>query len=175
MSSVAGGVSTGLSQLGVSPERASDARRAGKGWSLDDNDVALLGRLTTDLRRLLGLAKSNEAIIAVREIVAAVEKVRDGDDLAPAVLTLSVGIEDGNETFSEGWFARLAVSPEAIVLDKLNTTFTVEMGHDRHTTSFAVLTPGGAFDDTCVLAWLAELNELRRWSTAVIRGERVSL
>jgi hypothetical protein len=135
----------------------------------------VLRRLTTELRRLLALAKANDEIIAVGEILEAVEQVRDGDGLEPAVLTLSVGIEDGNQTFSEGWFARLAVSPEAIVLDKLNTTYSVELGHDRHTTSYAVLTPAGAFDDTAVLAWLAELNELRRWSTALIRSERVAL
>jgi hypothetical protein len=144
-------------------------------WSLGDNDVALLRRLTTDLRRLLALAKSNDAIMAVGEVVEAVEKVREGQTLEPAVLSLSVGVQDGNQTFSEGWFVRLGLSPDALVLDKLNTTFTVEMGHDRHTTSYAVLTPGGAFDDAGVFAWLAELNELRRWSTAEIRSERVPL
>jgi hypothetical protein len=36
-----------------------------------------------------------------------------------------------------------------------------------------VLGPGGGFDGAGVAAWLAELNELRRWSTAEIHSERV--
>jgi hypothetical protein len=143
-------------------------------WSLDGNDRALLRRLLTDLRRLLTLAKSNDEIMAVGEVMAAVEKVRNGKGV-DGVISLSVGIEDGNASFSEGWFVRLGLSPDAIVFDKLNTTYTVEMGLDRHTTSYAVLRPGGGFDDTGVAAWLTELNELRRWSTAQIRCERVPL
>jgi hypothetical protein len=147
---------------------------AGQGWSLDDNDRALLRRLLTDLRRLLALAKSNADIMAVGEVVEAVESIRNGEGV-DGVITLSVGVEDGNASFSEGWFVRLGLSPEAIVLDKLNTTYTVEMGLDRQVTSFAVLQPGGGFDDTGVDAWLSELNELRRWSTAQIQCERVPL
>ena len=143
-------------------------------WSLGDNDLALLRRLITDLRRLLALAKSNDEIMAVGEMVEAVEKVRDGEGVEE-VLTLSVGVQDGNEAFSEGWFVRLGLSPDAIILDKLNTTYTAEMGLDRHTTSYAVLKPSGGFDDAGVGAWLAELNELRRWSTAEIHSERVPL
>src|SRR5690348_1974630 len=105
MSSVAG--STSLSQLGLSAERSSHARSGGdaarEGWSLDNNDVTLLRRLIAELRRLLVLAKANDEIVAVNEIVEAVEKVRDGEEPEPAVITLSVGIEDGNQTFSEGW------------------------------------------------------------------------
>jgi len=151
------------------------ATRVGQGaWSLLDNDLALLRRLITDLRRLLSLAKSNDEIVAVGEMVMALENVRDGDGIE-AVLSLSVGVQDGNDTFSEGWFVRLALSPDAIVLDKLNTTYTVEMGVERHTTGYAVLKPSGAFDDAGVAAWLAELNELRRWSTAEIQSERLPL
>jgi hypothetical protein len=159
MSSVATGVSGSVGQ---------------EAWSLDDSDRAVLRRLITDLRRLLSLAKTNDQIMAVGEAVDAVEKVRDGEGVE-AVLTLSVGVQDGNETFSEGWFVRLGLSPAAIVLDKLNTTFSVEMGLDRHTTGYTVLKPGGGFDEAGVAAWLAELNELRRWSTAEIHGERVPL
>jgi hypothetical protein len=143
-------------------------------WSLDDNDRAVLRRLITDLRRLLSLAKANDEIMAVGEVVEAVEKVRDGEGVE-GVITLSVGVQDGNESFSEGWFVRLGLSPDAIVLDKLNTTYSVEMGLDRHATSYAVLRPGGGFDDAGVAAWLAELNGLRRWSTAEIHSERVPL
>ena len=139
-------------------------------WSLDDNDRALLRRLVTDLRRLLSLAKANKEIMAVGEAVDAVEKVRDGEGFE-AGLTLSVRVQDGNETFNEARFLRLGLRPEAIVLDKLNTTYMVETGHDRHTTSFAVLKPSGGFDEAGITAWLAELNELRRWSTAEIHSE----
>ena len=159
MSSVATGIATDVGQ---------------PAWSLDDNDLALLRRLITDLRRLLALAKSNAEIMAVGETVEAVERVRDGEGVAE-VLTLSVGVQDGNESFSEGWFVRLGLSPDAIVLDKLNTTYSAEMGHDRHTTSYAVLKSSGGFDDAGVLAWLTELNDLRRWSTAEIHSERVPL
>ena len=159
MSSVATRIATSLSQ---------------EAWSLGDNDLAVLRRLITDLRRLLALAKSNAEIMAVGEMVEAVEKVRDGGGVE-GVLTLSVGVQDGNESFSEGWFVRLGLSPDAIILDKLNTTYSVEMGLARHTTSYAVLTPSGGFDDTGVGAWLEELNELRRWSTAEIQSERVPL
>ncbi|MFZ1105354.1 MAG: hypothetical protein WAN86_21295 [Hyphomicrobiaceae bacterium] len=143
-------------------------------WSLDDNDRAVLRRLLTDLRRLLSLAKASDEIMAVGEVVEAVEKVRDGEGVE-GVITLSVGVQDGNESFSEGWFVRLGLSPDAIVLDKLNTTYSVEMGLARHATSYAVLGPGGGFDGAGVAAWLAELNELRRWSTAEIHSERVPL
>jgi hypothetical protein len=160
---------------GMSSVATNFSSGAGQGdWSLGDDDRALLRRLLTDLRRLLALAKSNDDIMAVGEVVEAVEKVRDGEGL-DGVITLSVGVEDGNASFSEGWFVRLALSPDAIVLDKLNTTYTVEMGLDRHTTSYAVLRPGGGFDDTGVAAWLSELNELRRWTTARIQCERVPL
>jgi hypothetical protein len=143
-------------------------------WSLGDNDRAVLRRLITDLRRLLSLARASDEIMAVGEVVEAVEKVRDGAGVE-GVITLSVGVQDGNESFSEGWFVRLGLSPDAIVLDKLNTTYSVEMGLDRHATSYAVLRRAGGFDDTGVAAWLAELNELRRWSTAEIHSERVPI
>lgn len=141
-------------------------------WSLDDNDRAVLRRLITDLRRLLALARSNDEIIAVGEALEAVEKIRDGGGVE-GDLTLSVGVRDGNESFNEGWFVRMGLSPDAIALDKLSTTYTVEMGLDRHITAYAVLKPTGGFDGDGVGQWLSELNELRRWSTAEIRSERV--
>lgn len=161
---------------GVRPQRGQWGRMsvAEDVWLLTDGDRALLRQLITDLRRLLPLAKSNAELIALGEVVEAVEKVRDGAGVE-AILTLSVGVQDGNDAFSEGWFVRLGISPDAIVLDKLNSTYTVEMGTDRHTTSFAVLKPSGGFDGAGVVAWLTELNELRRWSTAELHSERYPL
>jgi hypothetical protein len=66
---------------------------------------------------------------------------------------------------------RLGLRPDAIVLDKLNTTYMVETGLERHTTKYAVLKPSGGFDEAGIAAWLAEVNELRRWSTAEIHSE----
>jgi hypothetical protein len=153
----------------------SAAAGVGQGaWSLDSNDLALLRRIIIDVRRLLAVAKSNEEVMAVSQMLKALESIRDGDGVE-AVLTLSVGVQDGNPSFSEGWFVRLGLSPDALVLDKLNTTYTAEMGLERFTTSYAVFKPSGRFDDTGVGAWLAELNELRRWSTVEIHGERVPL
>jgi hypothetical protein len=147
---------------------------AQEAWSLGDNDRVLLRRLITDLRRLAPLAKSNDQLAALGEVVEAVERVRDGGSVEQ-ILTLSVGVQDGNDAFSEGWFVRLGLSPETIVLDKLNTTYTVEMGLTRFTAGYAALKPSGGFDDAGVAAWLAELNELRRWSTAELQCERYPL
>jgi hypothetical protein len=167
MSGVAPDVSSRVSEEAVAHDGVAQ-----QAWALNDNDRAVLRRLITDLRRLLALAKSNDAIIAVGEALEAMEKVRDGEGVE-GDFTLSVGVQDGNESFREGWYVRLGLSPDAIALDKLSTTYTVENGLDRHITSYAVLKPAGGFDDAGVAAWLSELNELRRWSTAEIRSERV--
>jgi hypothetical protein len=143
---------------------SSVAHEAQGALSLSDNDRALL-------RRLLPLAKSNEELVALGEVVEAVETIRDGG-VIEEILTLSVGVQDGNDAFNEGWFIRLGLSRDAIVLDKLNTTYTREMGLERITTSFAALNPGSSLDEAGVAGWLAELNELRRWSTAEITCER---
>ncbi len=157
---------------GASQDAERDAAQAL--WSLGDGDRAVLRQLITDLRRLLPLARSNEELIVLGDVISAVEKVRNGEGVEE-ILTLSVGVQDGNDSFNEGWFIRLGLSPEGIVLDKLNTTFTVEMGHDRVATSYAVLQPGGGFDNAGVASWLTQLNEMRRWSTAEITGERYPL
>jgi hypothetical protein len=177
MSGVAPDASSSVSEETAGQEAAAQqaaARQAAaqQAWALDDNDRAVLRRLITDLRRLLGLARSNDAIIAVGEALEAVEKVRDGEGVE-GDFALLVGVQDGNEAFNEGWFVRLGLAPDAIALDKLSTTYTVENGLDRHITSYAVLKPTGGFDDAGVAQWLSELNELRRWSTAEIRSERV--
>jgi flavin-dependent dehydrogenase len=79
---------------------------------------------------------------------------------------LSVGAQDGDDAFNEGWFVRLRIAPDGIVLDKPSTTYTAEIGLDEVTTSYAVLKPCGGFDGAGIAAWIAEINGMRRWDIA---------
>lgn len=139
------------------------------GWALGENDRALLRQLITVLRRLLPLARSNVGLIALGEVLEAIEKVRSGAGVEEPV-ALSVGVEDGDEAFNEGRFVRLRIAPDGIVLDKLSTTFTAEIGLDEVTTGYAVLTRSGGFDSAGVAAWIAEVNDLRHWDTAELKS-----
>jgi hypothetical protein len=139
------------------------------GWTLGEDDRALLRQLITILRRLLPLARSNGALIALGEALEAIERVRDGAGIEEPV-ALSMGVEDGDEDFNEGRFVRLRIAPDGIVLDKLSTTYTAEIGLDEVTTGYAVLTPSGGFDSAGVAAWIAELNDLRHWDTAELKA-----
>jgi hypothetical protein len=138
------------------------------GWSLGEDDSALLRQLITVLRRLLPLARSNVGLIALGEALEAIEKVRGGAGIETPV-ALSVGVQDGTDEFNEGRFVRLRIAPDGIVLDKLSTTFTAEIGLDEVTTGYAVLEPSGGFDSAGVAAWIAEVNDLRHWDTAEIK------
>ena len=138
------------------------------GWSLGEDDRALLRQLTAVLRRLLPLARSNVALIALGEALEAIERVRDGAGIEEPV-ALSVCVQDGDDEFNEGRFVRLRIAPGAVVLDKLSTTYTAEIGLDEVTTGYAVLTPSGGFDSAGVAAWIAEVNDLRHWDTAEIK------
>jgi hypothetical protein len=139
------------------------------GWSLGEDDRALLRQLITVLRRLLPLAKSTAGLIALGEALEAIEKVRDGAAIEQAA-ALSVGAQDGDDAFNEGWFVRLRIAPDGIVLDKLSTTYTAEIGLDEVTTSYAVLKPCGGFDGAGIAAWIAEINGMRRWDIAELKA-----
>jgi hypothetical protein len=138
------------------------------GWSLGEDDSALLRQLITVLRRLLPLARSNVGLIALGEALEAIEKVRGGAGIEKPV-ALSVAVQDGTDEFNEGRFVRLRIARDGIVLDKLSTTFTAEIGLDEVTTGYAVLKPSGGFDSAGVAAWIAEVNDLRHWDTAEIK------
>ena len=142
---------------------------ADRGWSLSGDDRALLQEVIAALRSLLPLAKSNPELIALGYVLDAIEKVNDGAGIKETAALL-VGVQGGDEEFHEGWFVRVGIAPDAIVLDKLATTYSPEVGADRFTTSYAVLKPGGGFDGTSIEAWLAELNDMRTWDAARIHA-----
>jgi hypothetical protein len=148
----------------------ADTDVAGEGWSLSVDDRALLQEMIAALRSLLPLAKSNPELIALGGVLDAIEKVNDGATIKETAALL-VGVQGGGEDFHEGWFVRVGIAPDAIVLDKLATTYSPEAGADRFTTSYAVLKPGGGFDGASVEAWLAELNDMRAWDAARIHAK----
>jgi hypothetical protein len=140
-----------------------------EGWSLGDDDLAQLDRLIAELRSLLPLARSNAGLIALGEALEAIEKVRDGARVAEGAVLL-LGVHEGDDEYNEGWYVRMRIAADGIVLDKLSTTYAVEIGSDQYATPFTVLEPGGRFDAAGVDAWLAELNDMRRWEAAEVKG-----
>jgi hypothetical protein len=151
-------------------DQADDGQADGRtGWALGEDERALLDRLIAELRGLLPLAKSNAGLIALGEVLEAVETARDGGRIEDSVALL-VGVHDGDDEYNEGWYVRMRVFADGIVLDRLSTTCSVEIGPDQYTTDYAELKPGGGFDATSVDAWLAELADMRRWEAAEVKG-----
>ena len=149
---------------------AAPEKEPGDGWSLGEDDLELLRQLIAVLRGLLPLAKSTAGLIALGEVLDAIERVRDGAGVQQAA-ALSVGAQNGDDAFTEGWFVRLRIASDGIVLDRLSTTYTAEIGLDQATTSYAVLTPSGDFDGAGVAAWIDELDGMRRWDIAELKAD----
>ena len=131
----------------------TDTDAADKGWSLSGDDRTLLQAVIAALRGLLPLAKSNPELIALATSSTRSKGQRRCRHWGTAVLL--VGAQGGDEEFHEGWFVRVGIAPDGIVLDKLATTYSPEAGADRFTTSYAVLKSGGGFDGASIEAWLA--------------------
>lgn len=141
------------------------------GWSLDENDHALLRRLAKSLRRIAPLAQRGNDLIALGEAWGAIEQLLEGQTVDVNV-GLSVGFRRGDQNFEEGLFICFRINNEEIVLDELNTTYSSDVGSDHFTRDIAALRPDSGFDDVGVEEWLSKLDEVLKFDDAELSTER---
>jgi hypothetical protein len=142
-----------------------------EGWLLRREDYALLTRLAVALGRLSPLARRGNDLMALGEAWDAVEQIIDGQTIDVNV-GLSVGFRRGDREFNEGLFMCFRINDEEIILDELNTTYSIDVGSDHCTRGYATLGPSGGFDEVGVEEWLAKLEEVQRFDDAQLSTAR---
>jgi hypothetical protein len=136
-------------------------REARQGWNVGDQDRGLLIRIAQALRNLSPLAESGNDLIALGEAWNAIERVIDGETIDVNV-EVTAGFRRGDREFSEGLFMDLRINEYEIVLDQLNTSYSLGVGGDHFTEKYATLSPGSRFDAHDVERWLEKLAEVLR-------------
>ena len=152
-------------------EPMTDDPEPSDGWTLTDRDRRILAVLGEAVRGLVRLARSGRDLIALGEAWDAIERIRGGETIDVNV-GISVGFRRGDKDFEERRFVCLRINDEEIVLDELNATYSSDMGSDHHTDGYAVLRPGGGYDEIDVSRWIRLLDEMRSEDGAKLRTER---
>jgi hypothetical protein len=133
-----------------------------EGWTLTDEDKAILKRLGLAVARLRSLATCGDDLIAVGEVWQAIDYICEGEgDEIDINVGLSVGSRQGDEEFNQGHFMSLRIDWEGIVLGKTDSEYSSEVGSDHSSDSYATLAPNGKFNGHAVDSWLEDLERAR--------------
>jgi hypothetical protein len=140
-------------------------------WPIRVEDAAPLERLVEAVRSLAPLAQCGNDLIAVGEACGAIEKILE-NQIIDVDVSLTVGFRNGDSDFREGIFAGIRINANEIVLDELNTTYSSDSGSDHFTRVYALLKPGGGFDESEIKDWIDKLEELQRCDDAELGVQR---
>ena len=141
------------------------------GWRLTDEDRGVLEDLRRAVHSLLPLARTGQDVIAVGETIDAIESILSGSGIEVSV-GLDVGFCRGNESFEEGLFICFHISEDGIILSKLNTTYSSNVGSDHSSTNYAALYPDGHFNEYNIGQWMEEFDEVRLYPDAKLDVSR---
>jgi len=129
-------------------------------WPIRVEDLAPLECLLGAVRSMASLARCGDDFVALGEACLAIESILASERFDVNV-GLTVGFRRGESDFEEGLMAVLKISPDQIVLDELNTTYTSERGSDHFTRIYATLERGGGFDCSGITDWISRIEELQ--------------
>jgi hypothetical protein len=141
------------------------------GWSLQEEDRWVLERLCAAVRGLVPMARTGQDLIAIGEVVHAMECLLAGGNIDVSV-GLDVGFRRGNESFEEGLFICFHISEVEITLSELRTTYSTNIGSDHSSTGCAALYPNGHFNAYDVGQWLEQLEEVKSYGDAKLDVSR---
>lgn len=125
--------------------------------STDDKDI--LARLMAAVHAMSSHATMGRTLIAAGEVWDALESIQDGESVEINT-ELTLGVRRGDREFEEGLFLSIRVNEEEIVLDRMITTYSREVGSDHETETIARLIPGESFDGEAMEDWLEMIEEL---------------
>lgn len=137
-------------------------------WGMNDDDRDLLAHLLDSIYSFLSFAKSGNHLIAIGEVVDAIESLLNGDQIEINV-GLIIGFERGDLDFKEGLFLSLRINDEELILDELNTSYLSSSGSDRYTVEYVYLTPESHINEVDLTRWLERLTEIQSYDDAKLK------
>jgi len=140
-------------------------------WKINDEDCDLLEDLLDSIYSLTSLAKSGAHLIAIGEVIDAIESVLNGHEIDINV-SLDIGFKRGDRDFEEGLFVCLRINSEEIILNELNTTYSSDVGSDSFIVDYVHLVPGSHLNDIDLTRWLERLSEIKSFDDAKLTVSR---
>jgi hypothetical protein len=140
-------------------------------WLYRVEDIAPLERLVEVVKSLASLAQRGNDLVAIGEACSAIENILESQ-IIDVNVCLTVGPENHGSDFSGGAFAGIRINANEITLDVLHTTYSSDLGSDHFTTTYALLKPGGGFDESGIADWINQLEVLRSSDEAKLVVER---
>ncbi len=140
----------------------SYAAEHGDGWrdaALSQADRSKVSDICIAARAMSSFATEPVDLIAVGEAWGALQAIVAGEDVEVNV-ELTLGFRSGGDDVREGVFLSVRVNDEAIVLDRMTTSWGSDVGSDHSTEILASLTPKGWSRSRGVAEWLEELDEM---------------
>lgn len=130
-----------------------------------------MARLVIAVRAMASHANMGQTLIAVGEVWDALESIQEGE-FVEINTELTLGMRRGDREFEEGLFLSIRVNEEEIVLDRMVTTYSREVGSDHETEVIARLIRGESFDNEATEDWLEMLENLLVDPEAVLSASR---
>ena len=140
-------------------------------WELNNDDWDLLRNLQDSIYSLTSLAKSGAHLIAIGEVIEAIESLLNEDQIDINV-GLDIGFRRGDRDFEEGLFVCLRINSEEIILNELNTTYSSDIGSDSYTVDYVHLVPGSHLNHIDLTRWLEKLSEIQSFDDAKLTVSR---
>jgi hypothetical protein len=140
-------------------------------WEMNNDDWDLLRNLQDSIYSLTSLAKSGAHLIAIGEVIEAIESLLNEDQIDINV-GLDIGFRRGDRDFEEGLFVCLRINSEEIILNELNTTYSSDIGSDSYTVDYVHLVPGSHLNHIDLTRWLEKLSEIQSFDDAKLTVSR---
>ena len=140
-------------------------------WKITNQDYALLGDLLDSIYSLTSLAKSGAHLIAIGEVIDAIESVLN-EQAIDINVGLDIGFKRGDRDFEEGLFVCLRINSEEMILNELNTTYSSDVGSDSFIVDYVHLLPGSHLNDIDLTRWLDRLTEIKSFDDAKLTVSR---
>lgn len=138
---------------------------------MNNDDWDLLRNLQDSIYSLTSLAKSGAHLIAIGEVIEAIESLLNEDQIDINV-GLDIGFRRGDRDFEEGLFVCLRINSEEIILNELNTTYSSDIGSDSYTVDYVHLVPGSHLNHIDLTRWLEKLSEIQSFDDAKLTVSR---
>ena len=140
-------------------------------WEMNNDDWDLLRNLQDSIYSLTSLAKSGAHLIAIGEVIEAIESLLNEDQIDINV-GLDIGFRRGDRDFEEGLFVCLRINSEEIILNELNATYSSDIGSDSYTVDYVHLVPGSHLNHIDLTRWLEKLSEIQSFDDAKLTVSR---
>jgi len=150
-------------------EYTSDPRR------IDVDEARTLEELNDFLITLRTRINYGEGLMGLGAAIVAIDELLEEggvpeDNWPIGLISVSVGLDQGNRDFNEGQHYSIEITSEGICLDYLYRCYTSEYGSDHSSETMTELSPTTHFDDFAVNQWLRKAKELLNFDSARVNA-----